>query len=220
MKRACAPTARLSVRAGERPAAQVSYSLDSSKVNDMRMKKVLFLAVALVAVLAAGCGSSGPGSGLSKSERKAAQEAQDQAVYQAAVQAIKERSFVLEADRVDFKRGTPVYVTPFTNFVSLDGNHAVIQLGLTGYSGLNGVGGITVDGTASGLEVKTDRRGNVNLKMSVQGAAVSATVTIKLLAGSNKASATVNPNFNSQRVSFTGSLYPTAESNVYKGRSL
>ena len=184
------------------------------------MKKVLFLAVALVALLATGCGSSGPYSGLSKSERKAAEEAQNQAAYQAAAQAIKERSFVLEADRVDFKRGTPVYVTPFTNFVSLDGDHAVIQLGLTGYSGLNGVGGITVDGTASGLEVKTDKRGNIDLKMSVQGAAVSATVTIKLLSDSNKATATVNPNFNSQRVSFTGTLYPTAESNVYKGRSL
>lgn len=184
------------------------------------MKRMLFFAVAWMAFLVTGCSTTGPGSGLSKSERKAAEEARDQADYQAAVQAIKDRSFVLEADRIDFKRGTPVYVTPFTNFVSLDGNHAVIQLGISGYSGWNGVGGITVDGNVSGLGVKTDKRGNVTVKMSVQGAAVSATVVIKLLAGSNKASATVDSNFHSGRVSFTGALYPTAESNVYKGRSL
>lgn len=194
------------------------------------MKKILFL-VATFSILCTSCGVNSPNSGssnMSREERnaqrqaqKAKEEAEDQAWHQAAVQAIKERSFVLEADRIEFKRGQFVYVTPNTNFVSLDGDHAVVQLAFnTAYAGPNGIGGITVDGTASGVEVKTDKKGNVNIKMMVQGSAISASVTIRMAAGSNKATATVSPNFNSNRISFTGTLYPTSESNVFKGRTL
>lgn len=192
------------------------------------MKKVLFFAVALL-VLCASCGvNSQYASSMTKEERdaqrreqKAKEQAEDRAWHEAALQAVKERSFVLEADRIEFKRGRFVYVTPSTNFVSLDGDHAVVQLAFnTGYAGPNGIGGITVDGSVSGLDVKTDKKGNVNIKMMVQGTAISASVNIRLTAGSNKATATVSPNFNSNRISFSGTLYPTSESNVFKGRSL
>ncbi len=194
------------------------------------MKKILFFAAVLL-VLCAGCGVNSPTSGsqnmtraerdAQRKEQKAKEAAEDRAWYEAAVQAIKERSFVLEADRVEFKRGRFAYVTPNTNFVSLDGNKAVVQLAFnTGYSGPNGIGGITVDGNVSGLDVKTDKKGNVNIKMMIQGTAISASVSIRMSAGSNKATATVSPNFNSNRVSFSGTIYPTSQSNVFKGRTL
>lgn len=156
-----------------------------------------------------------------KEAKKAAEAAEQMALFEQAVQAMKDRDFVLEADRVEFKRGSFVYVTPSTNFVSMKDNKATIQLAFnTAASGPNGIGGITVDGTASNVEFKTDKKGNVTLNMMVQGVAVSASVTIRMVKGTNKCTATVSPNFNSNRVSFTGYLYPSDQSNVFKGRSI
>ena len=127
----------------------------------------------------------------------------------------------MEADRIDDKRGRCDYVTPNTNFVSVKGEKATIQLAFnTPAAGPNGIGGITVDGTTSGVQMKTDKKGNVMYEMNVQGVAVSARVTFRMAKGTNKCTATVSPNFNSNRISFTGNLYPSSESNVFKGRSI
>ena len=156
-----------------------------------------------------------------KEARKQAELAENKILYAAAVKALEDKEFVLEADRVEFKRGRFVYVTPSTNFVSLTDGQASIQLSFnTGAAGPNGIGGITVEGKPSGIEMSTDKKGNVNFKMMIQGSAVSASVSIRLQSGTNKATVTVNPNFNSNRISFTGTLYPTENSNTFKGRSL
>ena len=156
-----------------------------------------------------------------KAAKKAAEEAAGNALFEQAVQALNERDFVLEADRVEFKRGRFAYVNGSTNFVSLNEGKATIQLAFTGaMAGPNGIGGITVDGTVSNVEMKTDKKGNVTFSMNVQGVAVSAAVTFRMAKGTNKCTATVTPNFNSNRMSFTGILYPSSESNVFKGRSI
>ena len=67
---------------------------------------------------------------------------------------------------------------------------------------------------------KTDKKGNVTFSMMVQGVAVSANVTIRMVKGTNKCTATVSPNFNSNRISFSGYLYPSDQSNVFKGRAI
>ena len=104
---------------------------------------------------------------------------------------------------------------------SVKGEKATIQLAFnTPAAGPNGIGGITVDGTTSGVQMKTDKKGNVMYEMNVQGVAVSARVTFRMAKGTNKCTATVSPNFNSNRISFTGNLYPSSESNVFKGRSI
>ena len=110
-----------------------------------------------------------------KAAKKAAEEAEANALFEQAVQALKNKDFVLEADRIEFKRGSFVYVTPNTNFVSVKGEKATIQLAFnTPAAGPNGIGGITVDGTTSGVQMKTDKKGNVMYEMNVQGVAVSA----------------------------------------------
>ena len=104
-----------------------------------------------------------------KAAKKAAEEAEANALFEQAVQALKNKDFVLEADRIEFKRGSFVYVTPNTNFVSVKGEKATIQLAFnTPAAGPNGIGGITVDGTTSGVQMKTDKKGNVMYEMNVQ----------------------------------------------------
>lgn len=156
-----------------------------------------------------------------KIAEKEAQEAQDKAWYDAAVKALKDHEFVLEADRINFKRGRFVYVSSNTNFVSVHGDKATIQMAFNSpYAGPNGIGGITVDGRTSNIKMDTDSKGNVTYSMAVQGVAVSANVTLRMTYGSNKCTATISPNFSGNRIDFTGSLYHESESNVFKGRAL
>ena len=158
----------------------------------------------------------------SKKEKEKIYEALlDSAMTQNAIAAIEERNFVLEADKVTFKRGNWKYVSANTNFISLSGDNATVQIAFDGAPpGPNGIGGITLDGLASNVEVKKDKKGNIQFSMNVTGAGISAIIEIEVTHGSNNAMATVTPNFSSNRFTLTGALYPTSESSVFKGRSL
>ena len=102
----------------------------------------------------------------------------------------------------------------------MDGNRATIQLAFNGaYAGPNGIGGITVDGRVGEVKTTTDKKGNVSCSFNVAGVGISAQVSIRLTHDTNNASVTINPNFNSNRLSLDGKVIPLSESSVYKGRS-
>ena len=156
-----------------------------------------------------------------KEMKKQLAEAQELAEFNAAVAALEKGAFVLEADRVEFKRGTFVNVISTTNFVMQEDNKATVQLAFPGAAiGPNGVGGLTVEGDVSNAEVTRDKKGNVHYRCNVIGTGLSATVTISMPNGTNYCTATVTPNFNSNRTSFTGHLKPKALSSIFKGMAL
>ncbi len=157
---------------------------------------------------------------LTREEKKAMQEKLDSLLFLEAKQALDNRQFTLEADQVVFKYGQTAYVNSNTNFVSVNGEDAVVQVAFNiPVSGPNGLGGVTVDGKVSSYEVKADKRGNLRLSMNVMGTGISARVDIELTAGSNSASVTILPNFNSNRLTLNGVLLPLHKSVVFKGRS-
>ncbi len=183
------------------------------------MKNMLFFALIL---LLASCGSAmTPEEKAAKAQKEAANAEMEQVLYNQAVAALDNKTFVLEAERVDFKRGNFQYVNQTTNFVSMDGDNATIQLALNGPAiGPNGIGGITVEGKASDVKKTVDKKGNVSWSMHVMGIGISATVFFRMTNGTNDCTATVSPDYSGNIISFTGSLYPTSESNVYKARAL
>ena len=131
------------------------------------------------------------------------------------------RDFVLEAISVTFKNGATAFVNSTTNFISVKGNRAVVQISPSNYaSGPNGVGGVTVDGTISDFQVNTDKRGGITVSMNVMGIGINAQVEVYLYPGSNGASATVYPNFNSNTVWLQGDIVPYENSDVFEGSSL
>ncbi len=142
----------------------------------------------------------------------------------AAVQAraaLKNQDFVLEAERVQFRNGSTVFVNSNTTFISVKGNHAVVQISPSNYaSGPNGVGGVTVEGVISGQEVKMDSKGRIAYSMNVTGIGINAQVEIYMNMNSSEASATVYPNFNSNTVWLQGKIVPYENSNVFEGTSL
>ncbi|MCD7936556.1 MAG: DUF4251 domain-containing protein [Tannerellaceae bacterium] len=155
-----------------------------------------------------------------KEKDKALRALTDSVMFQNALYALDHREFVLEAEKITFKRGRWRYVTPHTNFISLDGDRAVVQIAFEGAPpGPNGIGGITVEGRVTNLKERTDKKGNRYLTMNVMGSSISATVEIQLPAKGNRATANVSPTFSSNRFTLSGDLYHTSEARIFKGRT-
>ena len=135
--------------------------------------------------------------------------------------AVKNKDFVLEADQVTFKSGNTVFVNSSTTFISVKGNRAVVQISPSNFSpGPNGVGGVTVDGMISGMQTYVDKRGNTTVTFNVNGIGLNAQVEIYMTPGTNRASATIYPNFNSNTVWIVGDIVPYENSSVFEGASL
>lgn len=151
----------------------------------------------------------------------AAEKAYDTYLSKNAVSSLENNEFVLEANRILFKYGNYVNVSSNTNFIKLKDQQATIQLAFDSpHVGPNGIGGITLDGTASNIKYKKNKKGVIDFSMNVQGVALSATVMITMTEGSNYCTAVVLPTFSGNRITFNGYLYSIDDSNIYKGRAL
>ena len=138
-----------------------------------------------------------------------------------AIAAIRNKDFVLQVDNVTFRSGNTAFVNSSTNFISVKGNRAVVQISPSNFAaGPNGVGGVTVDGSISGYQITTDRKGRVNLTYNVSGIGISAQVEVYIVPGSTYAQATIYPNFNSNTLWLSGTVVPYNNANVIEGSSL
>lgn len=156
-----------------------------------------------------------------RAAHKKAMAAEQQQLFEQAVQCLKEGSFVIEVDQLLFPRGAVKFVSSLTNFVSMNEGKAVIQIATSYYNpGPNGLGGITVNGNASNITMSTSKKGVVYYNFMDQGIAVSATVNIQLAGDGNRATVTIYPNFNSNNLTMTGKLVPYDQSNVFQGQSI
>ena len=193
------------------------------------MKKVLFVAALLLV-----CFSVTMNAQTKKEERAAKREALkkerearraiemqiDSIAFMKAVNALEEGEFVLEANNVTFPNGLVRFVSSNTNYVQMDNGEGVVQTAFSNFTyspGPNGLGGVTVEGKISSPTLNKDKDGNVYYTFSIQGVAISATVSISLTAGTNNACAQISPNFNGNNMTMTGNLVPISESDVFQG---
>ena len=134
------------------------------------MSRILFLALLLFAVATAQAQtekriytqsereSMSPNGQKERERRKQLEAMEDSLNFVRAVEAIEKLDFVLEANRLTFKRGQSVFVNSTTNFVALQDEHATVQVApFYGGGGPNGVGGTTLDGRASNIILRTDK---------------------------------------------------------------
>ena len=151
-----------------------------------------------------------------KDLRKKAREAADQKAFESAIEALKDRNWVLMANTLYGPRGAAIPVSDNTNFIQFKGNTVYVQLAFNGIAGPNGLGGITVQGTPSQITSNTDKHGNITYSFYVNGTALTAQIVVNISAGSNYANATVYPMMNSNNLTFTGILVPTSESGIFR----
>ncbi len=151
-----------------------------------------------------------------KDLRKKAREAADQKAFESAIEALRDRNWVLMANTLYGPRGAAIPVSDNTNFIQFKGNTVYVQLAFNGIAGPNGLGGITVQGTPSQITSNTDKHGNITYAFYVNGTALTAQIVLNISAGSNYANATVYPMMNSNNLTFTGILVPTSESGIFR----
>ena len=199
----------------------------------MKTKRVLFILLALFAVQVSLFAQE---KKMTRKEKEAAWRAErlkkraqeerqimhnDSVQYVQAVNAIRNGSWALEASNVTFNNGVTRFVTESTNFVSVDDGQAVVQTAFnnTNVNSPNGLGGITLEGRILDEELKMDEEGNVYYNYNIQGAEISATVSVVITAHTNQATATVNPNFSSRQMTMSGYIYPYDSAGVIEGTS-
>lgn len=179
----------------------------------MKNLKLLYIIAAIT--LLSGCEAQ------KSPAEKAAEQAYEQYLSDKAVLSLNNKTFALEANRVLFKYGNYINVNSNTNFVTLDGDKATIQLAFnTPLAGPNGIGGITIEGRASNFKQKTAKDDEIIFSMNVMGSALSASLTLRMYPNSNYCTATVYPTFSSNSITFSGYLYPIEDSSLFKGRAI
>ncbi len=143
----------------------------------------------------------------------------DSIEYVQAIDAIRNGSWALEASNITFDNGVTRFVTPSTNYVSINNGIATVQTAFNNsniYSP-NGLGGITLEGRITAEELRMDNEGNVYYNYSIQGAQISATVSVVVTAHSNQATATVDPNFSMRDMTMSGYIYPYNNAGIFEG---
>lgn len=152
---------------------------------------------------------------LSRREKRAAKHEQ---LFERNRQMIESRSFVLETDFLQNRYGYRVPVSRNINFVMVDGDRAVIQIGSNTAVGPNGVGGVTAKGKITKWELKENERSKTfNLRMNVMTA--MGTYDLSLLINNNHANARLTGT-RPGNLLFSGDVVALEESVVYEGRSL
>ena len=145
----------------------------------------------------------------------------DSIEYAQALLAVRNGSWALEASNVTFNNGVTRFVTPSTNFISVNNGNAVLQTAFdnTNIYSPNGLGGITLEGRVADESMKMDKDGNLYYSYSILGAQISASVVVVITARSNQATATIDPNFSSSQMTFSGYIYPYVNSGIIEGTS-
>ena len=156
-----------------------------------------------------------------REKEKALESIQDSIAYSQALEALKQGSWVLEANDIMFRSGIVRYVSSSTNYVSVNDGNGVVQTAFTNFIySPNGLGGVTVQGSVSGVSMNMDKDGNVYYNCSILGAGISATLNLTLTGGTNQASIYVSPNFNGNTLTMNGNLVPYDSSSVFQGTPL
>lgn len=158
---------------------------------------------------------------LAKEKRKAEQAAEDEKQREITELMIDYQRFVLEADYVAGKSGSRSPVSSTLNFVIVDSSKATLQLGSPWGMGINGVGGITVDGNVTRYEVnKRENKKGVSYNVTLYIMSSIGTYDIQMwVSQSGRADATVRGNVSGQ-LTYSGNLVPLSQSRIYKGHSI
>lgn len=154
---------------------------------------------------------------LTKEQKKELQAKRDSIDYLHSSRAIDDCHFVLQADQVIYGRGGFDAVNPSTNFVIVNGEQGIIQVSPKVGGGPNGLGGITIEGTISGYKVKTNKKGDKTVSMTISSKGISSQVSITLYHGCNRAMGRVSATFHSDNVTLQGNLLPYNHSDVMVG---
>jgi hypothetical protein len=158
---------------------------------------------------------------LAKEKRNAEKAQAEEKQKELTTLMLDYQRFVLEADYISGSSGQRSPVNSTLNFIIIDSTEATLQLGSPWGLGINGVGGITVDGnvTRYKVDVKETKRGeSYTITLFIMTSLGTYDITM-WVSQSGKADATIRGNVSGQ-LTYSGQLVPLGKSRVYKGSAI
>ena len=159
-----------------------------------------------------------------KAERKAAKKAKKEAKLQQDLASseifkaiVESRRFVLEANTLYDKSGHTFNLSSNLNFVGFDGENSTIQLSFNQLVGWNGVGGVTLDGKISQMEIK-QKEGSPSFTVDARVHNKGGSLVTMVFRISSNGSARVDMSGSfGDRLSFQGNIVPLTNTSIFKG---
>lgn len=132
---------------------------------------------------------------------------------------IEGKAFLLSGERASVGSSPMMTVTPSTNFLTVEGSVATLQISPRITGGPNGVGGFTFSGEISDYEVSVSKKGNVSVRFRVAANGGSAEISVSMYPDCNRASAMITATFHRGRAQLEGLILPLGSSSVIEGRT-
>jgi hypothetical protein len=145
------------------------------------------------------------------------QQRTDSIANSVAIRMIQNKVFMFTADQIYGSRGRQAHVTSNTNFISVKGNQATIQIAPGIVAGPNGVGGVTFKGSVSAYRVDTKKNGDTVVKFQFNSNFGSGDVILTLYKRSLRASAFINSTFYRGKAQMLGTIEAPGSSRIIEG---
>ncbi len=137
--------------------------------------------------------------------------------FEKAREAIYNRSFALPAESIQFRNRNHMPVMSNINFLVLDGDFSVLQIG-PGFShsrGLNNLGGVTLEGDVTNLKI-TEKKNRVTLTYNLTGVVATVRITVTI-SGSASATVDVDGLYRGRAFTLRGQILDIVETNFFRG---
>lgn len=132
---------------------------------------------------------------------------------------IEERDFVLQAERIGGKNSIPVNVANQINFIRIDGDDLIVQYGLNGGVGRNGLGGVTYEGKIRRFDAKDLGEGKTyNTRIQFFTPYLNGIATVNIRVRGNQAQASIWSN--GQVLNFEGFYTSNENSTIAQSQTL
>ena len=153
---------------------------------------------------------------LSRKERKELKKKQKEEDIKQISKLIESLHFVFEATEIIDRSGKSYNADASINFVAIDSNHLVFQLGSAMLIGINGVGGVTVEGEVTNTKItKTEKNAYYYLVIKVSARSGFYEIQMDI---SPYGFATVKvTTSNYKKIVYKGNIVSYDNSNIYKG---
>jgi len=184
-------------------------------LNNLNMRRVVILLV--LSVFLINVGNAQDKRKLTRKERKELREKLKEEKIKFVDSIIEQRKFVLEADYIMNRKGESFSVSSNINFIYIDSATAVFQFGSTYLIGVNGVGGVTVEGKIKDYQLTKRKSGSYYIRISVSSSIGFFDINLNITS-TGVADADISTMSN-KKINYSGRIKSLSQSNVYQGRS-
>jgi hypothetical protein len=155
---------------------------------------------------------------LTKEQKKELRKKQLEATYNTLDSLLNSRRFVLGADYLSGRSGERIVVNSSLNFVKVDGESGILQIGANSGLGYNGVGGVTAEGSIASWQLdKNDKKHTFSLRFGISSPLGHYDVLMNVSA-SNNTTATIT-GLSSGSLTWTGHIESIDKSRVFQGQT-